>query len=278
LKADAWADLVLSGKIGYLALLRNLRNLAGADKAVLDAGLKILTDSKRIHKELIFPFQFAVAIQELMPVSAKIAKALSQALDISLENMPDLGENVLIAIDHSGSMSSHAVNEHLTNQEVGDIFAASLFKKGCGDVVIFGDSAGSPQYPINPADSVMTIAQGIGRSNYGHGTNFHAIFEYAERTGKVYDTVVIFSDMQAWMTGSRRYGGYGQMNPTNIPKNTVNADIFAFDLAGYGTSQFAQTDPKHHQLSGFSDKSIALLGELKRDPQVLINTIKAIRF
>jgi 60 kDa SS-A/Ro ribonucleoprotein len=293
-KAEAWSDLVKSGKIGYLALLRNLRNIAESKDNMVIAAIAILTDPGRIHKELIFPFQYAVAARELSNYP-RIVKALSQALEISLDNVPDLGENVLIAVDHSGSMRTHAANPQLTNQEIGDIFAAALYKKGVGDVAVFGDDCGPANVGYNATDSVLTIAQAIGRSNYGHGTSFHSIFRYAQKTGKNYDTIVIFSDMQAWRTdgqlagwdNSGYSGGYSYRNGlqyrntsqvTNVPKNTGNADIFAFDLAGHGTSQFAQTDKKHHQLSGFSDKSIALMGQLKRDHQILVTKIKEVTF
>jgi 60 kDa SS-A/Ro ribonucleoprotein len=160
-------------------------------------------------------------------------------------------------------------------QETGDLFAASLFKKNLSDVLIFGSTAGIVTSALNPDDSVASLTTNIARRNFGHSTNFNAIFDAAQ---KKYDTVVIFSDMQAWVRGG--YGGWsslGQDAVDRYKKRTgANPDIFAFDLAGMGTTQFI--GPKSFQLAGFSANTLKVMDNMRTDQEAFIKEIEAVTF
>jgi hypothetical protein len=271
-KQEAWAELLEKGTIGYLALLRNLRNIAAQAPGLVGRACELLTDQERVEKSLVLPFQFMIARHELdgNPV---LVRALSEAVDLSLANIPDLGERVLVAVDGSGSMAAPvAGNALLTRKGVGSLFAAALYKRNLADVIVFGSTAG-PVSGLNPTDSTLTIADRIFEACYGHSTNFHTIFSAAKRG---HDTIVIFSDMQAWVT---QYG-YGNTPARAFQeyKGRWNASpkVFAFDLAGYGTSQFPEKDV--YQLAGFSDKSLALMSQYRTDPRAIVTAIKAIEF
>lgn len=63
-KKEVWDELISSGKVGYMALLRNLRNIVkcGADlKPVLDQ----LSDPERVRKSRRLPFIFYSAYHTL---------------------------------------------------------------------------------------------------------------------------------------------------------------------------------------------------------------------
>jgi 60 kDa SS-A/Ro ribonucleoprotein len=271
-KAEAWADLLRDGTIGYFALLKNLRNIAEQAPELVGRAIELLTDGERVRKSLVLPFRFVTAMAELDAYPA-YKVALSQALDLSLANIPDLGENILIAVDGSGSMGSAAAgNPNITCKMIGSIFAAALYKKTGADVLVFGDTAG-PVHGLNPADTTMTIAHQIFRTSYGYSTNFHSIFDRASRG---HDTVVIFSDMQAWVDG-----GYYASDPrpsfeSYKRRYKVAPKVFAFDLTGYGSAQFPAKDIC--EIAGFSDKSFALMAQLREDPRALVNRIKAVDF
>lgn len=63
LKADAWRELITSRKLGYFALLRNLRNILEQAPDILDEALAMLTDEALIRKSLVLPFRFYTAYQ-----------------------------------------------------------------------------------------------------------------------------------------------------------------------------------------------------------------------
>jgi 60 kDa SS-A/Ro ribonucleoprotein len=263
-KAEVWRELLESRKIGYLALLRNLRNVATQAPELVPVAIEMLTDEDFVRKSLVFPFQFLTAYQQLGGYP-KLLNAVSQAIDLSVANVPDLGDT-LVAIDGSGSMGATAAGSPITMKEVGALFGAIYFKKNVSDVLVFGTTAGYAR-GLNPGDSTMTLTQKIARECFGHSTNFNAIFDVAKRP---YDSVVIFSDMQAWVSGGYGYSSLGQDALERYKSRTrSNPAVFAFDLAGHGSSQF---DPKRRtfQLAGFSEKTFGLLDKLKTDPQAFV--------
>lgn len=261
-KADVWRGQLESGSIGQLALLRNLRNIAEQAPELVSRACELLTDQVRVERALIFPFQYLIAYKN-NTVPAYMA-ALSEALDCSIAIVPDLGET-LIATDGSGSMSNPVAGGGVQMYEVGALFSAVYFKKNHSDVGIFENDFELVR-GLNPADSTLTLTKQIMNRRQGYATNFEAIFSRAK---KGYDSFVIFSDMQANL-------GYGHTGLASYRRRTgANPNVFAFDLAGYGSSQF---DPraKTFQLAGFSDKSFGLLGKLATDPNAFVAAIEAV--
>lgn len=276
-KAQAWGSLLAENKLGYLALLKNLRNIAEQAPESVDLAIQRLTDPAAIRKSLVLPFRFAVAIEQLRAYP-KYQMALSQALDISVENIPEF-ENALVVIDVSGSMGGPvAGNKDFTCVKLGSLFGAALARKSGADVIAFGTQA---QYVnLRPQDSTLTNAEGIPNlaSRVGHGTNFHAAFELAAQKNKKYDNIIIFSDMQAWIDR-----GWGSSNVTKTSfkaykdRTRANPNVFSFDLAGYGGLQFPED--RVYQLAGFSSRVFDIMESLKSgDKNAMVKTIEAISF
>ena len=268
-KEKAWRELLSERKIGYFALLRNLRNISQQAPDLIPAAAEMLVDPKLIHKSLVLPFRYLTALQEVSEPT--LISALSKALDVSLDNVPNF-DNSLIAIDHSGSMDSPATGNTLSRHYIGDIFAAALFKKNHSDVMVFGDSAGYV-VGLNPDDSTLTIAEQIGSVNYGHGTNFQAIFELPSKS---YNRFVIFSDMQAWVNGGWGYSHPGEARADYEKRTGAQPNVFSFDLAGHGSLQFPAN--KTFQIAGFSEKALPLMEKLETDPQAMVHAIEAVKF
>jgi 60 kDa SS-A/Ro ribonucleoprotein len=271
LKKDAWAGLIREKKLGYLALLRNLRNIMEQAPEVLDEALASLTNEGFIKKSLTFPFQYLVAYKQFSALNTKearkVADALSRAIDISCDNIKslDFGGNTLVVVDNSGSMDSPvAKSEHMKKSELGGLFGIVLAKAINADIMEFGDSARYINYSLST--SSMDFAANFTRNNkVGHGTDFHSIFQTAN---KKYDRIIIFSDCQGWI------GGYTPTSTFNSYKNKFgcNPHIYSFDLAGYGTMQFPENQV--YAIAGFSDKVFTIMANLEKDKKALVNTIK----
>ncbi len=58
LKKDVWTKLIESRKLGYFALLRNLRNILQAAPESMDAAITMLTDERLIRRSLVLPFRY----------------------------------------------------------------------------------------------------------------------------------------------------------------------------------------------------------------------------
>ncbi|MGB1217709.1 MAG: TROVE domain-containing protein, partial [Saprospiraceae bacterium] len=110
-KATAWKELVSENKLGYFALLRNLRNIASQAPDILDVALKTLTNRERIKKSKVLPFRFLSAMDAIKEadldteLSRKIQKGLAEAVELSLDNVPVFEGRTLVVLDDSGSMT-----------------------------------------------------------------------------------------------------------------------------------------------------------------------------
>lgn len=260
LKKEAWASLIESGKIGYFALLRNLRNIIEQSPESLGKALEILVDEKRIKNSLVLPFRFLTAYNEIKKLSGggavRALMSISDAIDISLSNVPVFKGETLVVLDTSYSMVGKP-------SEIGSMFAAALVKSNRCDFMSFSNDA--HYQTLNPKDSTLTIANSIHFA--AGGTNFHSIFQ---RVHKKYDRIIILSDMQGWIgyTSPKAY--------FNSYKSATGANpyVYSFDLMGYGTMQFPESNV--FCIAGFSEKIFDIMALLETDKKALINSIDSI--
>jgi len=263
LKKEAWEKLIKNRKLGYFALLRNLRNILKLAPELADDVIALLSDELLIQKSLVLPFRFMTALDALqetnLPRVGDVLAALSDAVDKSLRNVPKFDGRTLIALDGSGSMQGRPI-------KIGSLFAATLAKANNADVLLFSDDA--KYVSLNKHDSTLTIANWLARNSKAAGTNFHAVFQAANRA---YERIIILSDMQGWM------GGYAPVKTYEAYKKKHRADpkIFSFDLQGYGTLQFPERNI--YCLAGFSDKTMETLKFLDSDNTALIRQIEAVK-
>ena len=257
-KKEVWYRLLDENKLGYFALLRNIRNIVSLnDEELLDLALNALIDEKAIKKSLVLPFRYATAYRELSNINGKAMKYINRACDISCNNVPILSGKTLVALDVSGSMDGKP-------SEIASVFTAILLKSNDCDLITFSDNANYKN--INTDDSVLSIADNF-RYSCG-GTNFPSIFTIAN---KKYDRVVLLSDMQSWKqeiySPSAAFNKYKQLYNSNCK-------FYSFDLAGYGTLQIPQKDV--YCLAGFSDKIFDIMKYYESDKNALINEINTI--
>lgn len=262
LKREAWSELVHSRKIGYFALLRNLRNILEAAPDAVNAALALLRDEKLIRRSLVLPFRFQTALDAVqasqLPRASDALAALSDAVDISLANVPVFPGRTLVALDGSGSMAGRPL-------QVGSLFAATLLKANHADVILFSHAA--KYVTLNKRDSTLSLAKRLQGQAQAAGTDFHSIFQCADRA---YDRVIILSDMQGWV------GHHAPVETFRRWKRRHRCDpkVFSFDLNGYGSLQFPERQVCC--LAGFSDKTLETLKLLDADPGALIRMIEAV--
>lgn len=264
-----WVRLFKEKQIGYLACLRNLRNIVEKAPKAIDAAVALITDREQIKKSLTFPFQFANAAEALAGCNGiearKAAEAIRDAAEISLANVPKFEGKTLIALDDSGSMTTGQARGFRNAMHVGSLFAAVLYKANQdADLMLFSDAARyhSPSARAN----VLDLAADIAKRAVASGTNFHAIFQAANRP---YDRVIILSDMQAWMGGNTPEKAFKEYKT----RHKADPYIHSFDLCGHGTSQFPQN--KVCMVAGWSDKVFNVMPLVEKDRKALINEITA---
>jgi len=272
LKMEAWGRLLRENKLGYMAILRNLRNISQqADLETMALAAKRLTNVDAIKKSLVLPFRFVTAMDTVgadLPRTLQVA--LAEALEISLNNVPELPGKSLVAIDVSGSMMGGWHWGEKSTQSPISIAAtlgAALYKKQDADIILF-DGKATYIKDVNPMDSMATISKYIKEKARGGSTNFHSIFQMAN---KAYDRIFILSDMQGWdggyKTPERDYKEYCR-------RFSATPYLYSFDLTGYSTTQFPQN--KVFALAGFSDKIFDIMDTLEQDREALVHAIEKI--
>ena len=262
LKSNAWSELIETKKIGYFALLRNLRNIITQSPQSVKVACEMLVDERLIKNSRVLPFRFATAYDEINKIGSSkevrdVLMAINQALEVSVQNVPKFDGETLVVMDVSGSMMGRA-------SEIASLFGAVLAKANNCDVMTFATNADYKSY--NPMDSVMSIRSSFRYS--GGGTNFKSIFQKAN---KKYDRIIILSDMQGWMgytTPSSEFKSYKS-------KFGANPFVYSWDLAGYGTLQFPENNV--FALAGFSDKVFDIMKMMELDKKALYNEINAIQ-
>ncbi len=262
LKKEVWVKLIREKKLGYFALLRNLRNIIEQAPEMIKEALEQLVNEAAIKKSLVLPFRFLTAFEEIQKLTdGKIVRdvliALNKAVDIAVSNVPVFDGETLVVLDVSGSMAGKPA-------QIGSLFASVLIKSNNADFITFSDNS---QYRnVNPMDSTITIANSIRFAS--GGTNFRSIFQVAN---KKYDRVFILSDMQGWIgykTPTREFNEY---------KKTIGANpfVYSFDLNGHGTMQLPEQNVIC--IAGFSEKVFDIIKLTETDKKALLNTIKAVQ-
>ena len=267
LKSENWKELISTHKLGYFALLRNLRNiLEQADKDTQTQAFSMLQDVGLIKKSLVLPFRFQTALKQIeqLPNSREAVVAIQNALDLSVDNVPKLSGKTLVAVDNSGSMGGQP-------QEIATLFGAMLYKSNDADLMVFASEAWFTNY--NPKDSTISLARRLQNEPSG-GTNFNAIFDTAK---KAYDRIIILSDEQGWEADRYGWGEGGAPKESYKEyKKRTGADpkLYTIDLTGYGDLQFPEQNV--YALAGFSEKIFDLMEILEQDRQALINEIEKV--
>ena len=97
-KREVWERLLRENKLGALALLRNLRNMADAkvEQALIGDALA------RMKTERVLPFRFIAAARYAPQWEAELEKAMFK----SLEGQPKLPGKTVLLVDVSGSMDA----------------------------------------------------------------------------------------------------------------------------------------------------------------------------
>lgn len=273
LKGKAWASLIREKKLGYMALLKNLRNIIQDAPDVVNEAIESLTNENFVKNSRVLPFRFVTAYNEIVKMAQggkdvrNVLVGLNKAIDLSLSNVPKFDGDTLVVLDVSMSMTQNTCkyDQNKTPALIGALFTAMLIKANNADLITFD---GAARYVnVNPMDSTITITNSLMFE--GESTDFNSIFPVAN---KKYDRVIILSDMQGWVGNKTPVSSYQDW------KKRTGSDpfLYSFDLTNYGTLQFPEN--KVLCLAGFSNEIFNIMSLLEKDKNALVNEVKNIKF
>lgn len=207
---ETWEALIPT--MGYMALLRNLRNFeqAGVREPTMKKVRERLSDPEQVAKSRQLPYRFYSAYRQVDNVKTKAA--LEEALEHSFQNI-ELPGRSLVLIDVSGSMQGWGGRSSIAPADIASVMGVATALGTNADIVAFATD--SKPVSFRKGGSVLEKAArlpGMGRE-LGYGTN---ISQAIRKHYNGHDRVLIFTDMQAHDNGG------------------VKVPTYVFDLAGYG--------------------------------------------
>ncbi len=244
-KKRLWEAMIPS--MGYMALLRNLRNFdeAGVGDDVASLVCARFTDPGEMARARQFPYRFLAAYENAP--SLRWGPALDRALQMSLSNLPAIRGRSLILIDTSGSMSAGGFSARSTMSPVkaAAVFGVALAARG-ERVDLHGFADGVFRHEVRRGASVIREVDRFVRrvGEVGHGTR---IAEAIEATFRAHDRVLVFSDMQTFAGGS-----VTRSVPREVP-------IYGFNLGGYRRTAFDAGTPGRFEFGGLTDATFRMI-------------------
>jgi hypothetical protein len=276
--ALTWETLVTSGRFGYMALLRNLRNLleANVNAAVLAHACATLADPGQVARAKQLPFRFLAAYREMLALkngaAAPVLSALEVAISASVANLRgfDGTTRVVVACDVSGSMQKPiSPRSKVLLYDVG-LVLGMLLQSRCQHVVtgIFGDRW---KRVTLPQGQVLRNVQELYRreGEVGYSTNGHLVIQDLRQRREVVDKVMIFTDCQLWdSTGHDRT--LAQEWAAYRANVAPQARLYLFDLAGHDTTPLdVRAEHGVALIAGWSDKVFDVLAALENGGDAL---------
>ena len=276
-RRESWRQLLLSGKLGYMALLRNLRNLVevGMDTDMLRIVSERIASRDEVIRSRQLPYRFYSAYRELYQIARPEVQVILEALEVaaaySSENISgfDADTPVFVACDVSGSMRIPvSPKSTVMNYDIG-ILLTSILRNKCRSVVagLFGESwlpaVGGPL--CGALENTIKVHRYVNK--VGFATNGHLAIEWLMEKDIKADRLMFFTDMQMW--NSRGDGGnmekawkaYKQFNP--------DARLYLFDLSGYGHSPVRLLGDDVTLIAGWSDKIFDVLAAVENGEDAL---------
>jgi hypothetical protein len=247
--AEAWEAVI--PHMGYMALLRNLRNFDQADigQDAVNAVVTRLVDPEQVKNSRQFPYRFYSAFKAVG--SVRWAPALEHALNLSTETIPHIGGKTLVLTDTSASMR-HPVSarSQIAHFEIAALFAAAVARQ-CESVKIVSWADTHSVVPFNKGDSVLRTIDQVNRKigHDGHGTQLMQ----ALRAYNGEDRVVVFSDIQIMDRGYSGTGGY-RVEPVNVRGAIpTHIPVYVFNTGGYKPTPVKTGAGNIYELGGFTD-------------------------
>lgn len=183
-KLDAWTRLLQENKLGALALLRNLRNMAQAgvpDSSVRQALVNMKT-------ERVLPFRFIAASRHAPQFEPELESAMFKCLD-GTTMFP--GKTVLL-VDVSGSMAQKVSGKSDLSRLDAACGLAMLLREVCENVAVVTFS--SSTVAVSPRRG-FALADAIRNSQPHSSTCLGAALEYINRAE--HDRLIVITDEQS---------------------------------------------------------------------------------
>lgn len=239
-KKETFTRLLTDGKLGYLALLRNLRNMeqAGVDRELVNAAIRARKGADRV-----LPFRYTAAAR----YAKSFERALDDALVASIDQSQPLAGSTVVMVDVSYSMTAKLSGKSdLTRMDA----AATLASILPGDVRVVTFSNGLVEVPARKG---MAGVEAVIRSQSHQGT---ALAEAVKVVNANFacDRLIVITDEQASGALSGQMGGGRLPAPKAGKAYMINVASYRNGI-GYGNGWV--------HIDGFSENVLRYIREVE---------------
>ena len=248
-KKEAFERLLFERKLGYLALLRNLRNM---DQAGVETDLMALAIRERKGAHHVLPFRFVAAARAV----PRLELALDQAMIAGIADTPRLKGTTVVLVDVSGSMNAKlSAKSDLTRMDAAATLA-SIINAESLRVFTFSD-----QLCEGPPRLGMAGVDAIKASQPHSGTNLAGAIRGLILHNIKGARLIVITDEQANTGGLPTINdwasGRGVIPEPAFPRCYMINVASAKNGVGYGR--------KWTHIDGFSENVLRFIAEYEKD-------------
>lgn len=185
-KRETFTRLLAEGKLGYMALLRNLRNMAeaGVDQALVTEALRA-----GAAKSKALPFRFIAAAR----ACPQLEPVLDECMQTAVAQLPRLSGDTIVLVDVSGSMRGAKVSARSDMDRLDAACALAALVRGvCNEVRIVTFS--EELVTVAPRHG-MALVDAIKASQRHRGTYLGQAVDAVQK--RPHDRLIVITDEQS---------------------------------------------------------------------------------
>jgi 60 kDa SS-A/Ro ribonucleoprotein len=274
LGTNEWTEIARNAKWQMTRMNLNTFQRHGVldDPEIVKMIAQRLRDPENIKYARVFPYQLMIAFQMANAnpnIPGELTGALQDAMEIAIENVPEIDGKVYVLPDVSGSMSMAATGYRKGSTsavrciDVAALVAAAILRKNpSAEVLPFENNVVNVK--LNPRDTVMTNAEKLARIG-GGGTNCSAPLVKLNKERAKGDLIIYVSDNESWIDSNRTWNsGTETMKQWNaFQSRNPQAKLVCIDIQPY-----EHTQAKEHtdilNIGGFSDNVFKMISDFSK--------------
>lgn len=271
---EVWEELIECNKLGYMAMLRNLRNIINARPDNVEKIYTALSDENRVLKSKQLPFRYYTAYKNLKNeknIASKAYSVLEKAMKISTKNIDELKGLTLIAADVSGSMNWNLSDKgDTTCAEIAVLFMA-MANYICEEAITVSFDYNLHHNPMSNEGGIISNAESVKVT--GGGTDIALPIKYLIKNNIYIDRIIIISDNEINC-------GYENtcQKLIDVYRSEINPNVWvhAIDLLGYGTQQFK--GQRVNIIAGWNEKVLEFINKAELGVSTITEEIEEYYF
>lgn len=235
-KQQSFEQLLMSHKMGKLAILRNLRNMSQAGVSAELVKLELLRNSKPM-----LPFAYLAAAAACPEWEATV----DAAMQASMQNMAKLPGKTLVMVDVSGSMDAKLSDKSMLTRMTAACGLALLLREVCEEVFVYSFSNEAKAIP--PRQGMALRDAIVGSQPHGGTYLGKALFDTLTSHRFITNPInrlIVITDEQI-----------GDKLPT-----IINCSKYMLNIAPH---QYGVAEGDWVTINGFSEQSVRYIGMIE---------------